>query len=337
MESAGTTPRVAVTAPELAALCEGPGPFATVYLTTDAEIDNAAQRSELRWRSLRDSLAAAGAPEATLSAIDWVVPDAHLFGQCVGMVADGEGLLHVEHHDRVPNRDMGRWAALPSVTPLVEWRQSSLPHIVVTADRQGADIVGFRREAPDVTRQAGGGSDPLRKSAPGGWSQKRYQQRAENVWERNAEAVAAEVVKLAERLGARVIGVAGDVRAVSMLRDELPRRWADVVVLLEGDISEGIVRAMADAVARDTVAVIEKFREELGQVDRAVEGPGPTMDALARSQVEMLLVPGDVADDSEAVQVDELVRAAFATGAGIRTVPRHGGPAGGVGALLRWS
>lgn len=336
MESAGTTPRVAVTAPELAALFEASGPFATVYLTTDAEIDNAAQRSELRWRSLRESLAAAGAPEATLSAIDWVVPDAHLFGQCVGVVADSEGLLHVEHHDQVPHRDVARWASLPSVVPLVEWRQASPPHVVVTADRQGADIVGFRREAPDVTRQAGGSADPLRKSAPGGWSQKRYQQRAENVWERNAEAVAAEVVKLAERLGARVIGVAGDVRAVSMLRNELPRQLADLVVVLEGDISDGIVRAVADAVARDTVSVVEKFREELGQVDRAVEGPGATLDALARSQVEMLLVPGD-ADDTEAVGVDELVRAAFATGAGIRVVPRHGGPAGGIGALLRWS
>jgi diketogulonate reductase-like aldo/keto reductase len=108
-----------------------------------------------------------------------------------------------------------------------------------------------------------------------------------------------------------------------------------MLVVVENDIADAAVRAVADAVARDTVALLEKFREELGQADRAVDGVSATRDALGAAQVDVLLVPGDVGDDVETV--DELVQAAFATGAGIRVVPRHGGPTDGIGAVLRWS
>jgi hypothetical protein len=373
MESAGTTPAVAVHAPDLAELVGAPGPFLTVYLATEAEIENAAQRNELRWKQLRDSLTAEGADEQLLSAVDALVPDAHHDGRCLCVVAGASGALHVEHNDELPKRDLGRWAPLPSLVPLLEWRQLGLPHVVVLIDREGADLFAFRREGPDVHAESGGGADPLHKASAGGWSQKRYQQRAQNVWEQNADAVAADLVKLVDRVNARVVVVAGDVRAVQLLREALRPDVAELLVEVDGAravdgsvdaVADDVVRAVATVAARDTVVLLEKFREEIGQGDRASDGVARTVEALARAQVEVLLLADDPDDDrtvwfgdqpamigldegevramgADTAQqgrlADVLVRAALGTGAAVRVVPSSGGPREGVGAILRWS
>ncbi|HVF73654.1 MAG TPA: Vms1/Ankzf1 family peptidyl-tRNA hydrolase [Acidimicrobiales bacterium] len=374
MESAGTTPHVAVSAPDLVEVVQDPGPYATVYLTTEAGIDNAAQRNERRWRQVRDELAGQGAPESLLEQIDGLVPDAHREGQSLAVVGTEQGVLHVEHHPEVLKHDNGRWAALPSLVPLLEWRQMSPPHVAVLADRSGADIIGFRRELPDLYREAGtGNKDAVHKVQAGGWSQRRYHERAENTWEENAEAAAAEVTKLVERIGARLVVAAGDTRALTVLREALPREVLDMLVEVDGgrgadgsdeEFSVGVARAVATAVASDTVAIVEKFREELGQGDRACDGPARTIEALRQGQVEVLLINDDLesdrtawfgdgptmlglsADDvrglgaehvQEARLHDVLVRAALGTSAGIRVVPHGAGPADGIGAVLRWS
>ncbi|MDQ3756567.1 MAG: hypothetical protein M3394_01800 [Actinomycetota bacterium] len=373
METAGTTPAVAVQAPDLAGLAGAPGPFLSLYVATEGEIDNAAQRNELRWRQLRDELQGAGADDHLLAAVDALVPEAHHHGRCLCVVANASGALHVEHNDELPKRDVARWAALPTLLPLLEWRQLGLPHVVVLVDRQGADLFAFRHEAPDLHAEAGGGDDPLHKPRAGGWSQRRYQQRAENVWEKNADAVAEDLTKLVERVHARVVVVAGDVRAVQLLREALRPEIAELLVEVEGSrhvdgsvdaVADDVGRAVATVAASDTVAILEKFREEIGQGDRASDGVARTVEALARAQVEVLLLADDPDDDRlvwfgpepsmiglDADEVkamggdraeqgrlaDVLVRAALCTGAAVRVVPSSGGPREGVGAILRWS
>src|SRR5687768_5409455 len=118
METAGTTPAVPVDAPDLTELVTAPGPFLTVYLATEGEVENAAQRTELRWKQLRDQLRGAGADEHLLAVVDALVPDAHHQGRCLGVVANTSGVLHVEYNEELPKRDVGRWAPLPSVVPL---------------------------------------------------------------------------------------------------------------------------------------------------------------------------------------------------------------------------
>jgi hypothetical protein len=373
MESSGVTPSVAVRPSELVELAHASGPFATVYLTTEAEIENAAPRSELRWKALREHLTNEGAATDVLAAIDPSVVNAHRFGQCLAVVANTTGVVHVEHHQEPPKRDLGRWSPLPSLAPLIEWRQSSPPHVVVLADRRGADLFVFRPGAADGHREAGGASDPLTRSAPGGWSQRRYQQRAENTWERNADDVAKELARLVDESAARVVIAAGDVRALQLLQEALPDEITSILELVDGgrspdgslgSIADDVVRLVATVAARDTVAIVEKFREERGQADRAAEGPAATLAALAASQVEVLLVHDDPADQRQAWfgeepgqlalnpdDVRELgarmpqaarlpdvaIWAALRTGAGVRIVPQAGGPGDGIGAILRWS
>src|SRR5207302_5854383 len=56
----------------------------------------------------------------------------------------------------------------------------------------------------------------------------------------------------------------------------------------------------ATVVASDTRALLEKFREERGQDDRAADGPAATVAALNEARVAVLLAPGDVARNDTA-------------------------------------
>src|SRR5919199_6150554 len=144
MESSGTTPpggQSPAEVPDIAAAFDGPGPFVTVYLGTEGAVEQAAQRNELRWKTLRRELDEAGAPAEALAAIDPLVPDAHHLGRTLAVVADDGGVRLTRHEPEPPARDAGWVASLPRVGPLIEWAQSAIPHLVVLADRAGADIV----------------------------------------------------------------------------------------------------------------------------------------------------------------------------------------------------
>src|SRR5579883_3327859 len=204
-------------------LLRGRGPFLSLYLTTESDIANAAQRSDQHWKSLRRQLADDGAPEELLSSVDPLVGPAHLEGETLVVLARADGRRVIDHPSTPPVRDLARWSALPTLVPLLEWRQRSVPHVVVVTDRHGADILTVAGDGSEREREVEGDDKPLRKSGPGGWSQRRYQERAENTWEQTAEEVAAEVAASAARVGARLVVVAGDVRAVALLREHLPR------------------------------------------------------------------------------------------------------------------
>lgn len=374
MKTSGPAADAAVRAPDLAQALADPGPFATVYLATPADIENAAQRSDVSWRNLRGELEEEGAAEEAVGAIDPLVPDAHRFGSCLAAVATARGIRHVEYGPEPGAGDVGRWAALPLLAPIIEWRQTSPPFVVVLTDRTGAHLYAFRREGPDVHREAAGDEDPaITRTKPGGWSQRRFQERAENVWEQNAEEVAKATVRLAEQVRARLVVAAGETRALQLLRDSLPKETVDILEPLEGerwsdrtiddlrDDVGGLVRAAAD---HDTAGLIGAWREQVGRDDRATDGVAATVASLSRSQADTLLLRDDLADDRSAWfgpdpsqlssraedlatmgvddpqqgrLVDVLIRAALGTGAGVVVVPEEASPSEGVGAILRWS
>lgn len=374
MERAGSTPQVAADTTDLAELVAAPGPFLTVHLVTESEIDNAAQRSEQRWKPVRDEAATQGAPEAALAAVDPLVADAHLAGDGLIVVATPRGVAHVEHGPRLADdRDVARWAALPSLLQAVAWRQAAPGFVTVLADRQGAGLTGYRRTGPDLHREAGGEDYPIRKPNAGGWSQRRYQERAQHTWERNAADAAEQVAALARRVDARLVVVAGDERAVTLLEEALPADLAERVHVVSGGRSADGSEAQFEEEARvavelavnaDTDALLEKFREEAGQGDRAAAGPRDTLAALAMAAVDVLLVAPDGPDDARtawfgpepaqvAMTADDLrgmgvqaptegrlvdvgVRAALGTGAGIRVVEAGADLDGGLAAVLRW-
>jgi hypothetical protein len=372
METSKAVPRGGVRAEDLASLVRGPGPFLTLYLDTRPDIENAGPMTEQRWRTLRGDLIDRGVPQEVLEHVDPVVSEAHLEGRCLAAVATTGGLLHAEHGPEPPPQD-ATWAALPSLLPIIEWRQQRPGHVLVLTDRRGADLYAFKFGRADIHREAGGADDPLTRSGPGGWSQRRYQQRAENTWEDNAKDVAVEVERLVDAVDARLVLVAGDVRAVQLLREALrPELGASLHEIGGGRTEDGSddeieveVERLVDMWAgQSTTELIKWFEQERGQQDKAASGAADVLAALAMSQVEVLLVADGAADGrtawfgrapaqvdlsredvdslgdrdpAEASLIDVCIRTALLTGARIAVVPAQAGVREGIGAILRWA
>jgi hypothetical protein len=376
VEATDAMPDAGEAAPDLADLVNERGSFLSLVLTTDPTVENAQQLVDVRWRSLRQDLATRDVPEGLLEEIDAIVPEAHLQGRTLGVIGNEGGVLHVEHGEDPTDPDDhadGRWASLPSLFPILSWRRWQMPHLVVLIDRRGADLTAVRREAGEVHREVNAQRDPQARSKPGGWSQRRFQQRAENSWEEGAGDVAKEVVRLAERIDPRLIVVAGDVRAVGFLRDALPPELNELVSVIDGERerdggaggpSADVTEILTTAVRQEEGHLLAKFEEELGQHDRGIDGADATIAALAKAQVDVLLIrddPGDertawfgpeptqislrredleamgVEDATEGRLRDALVWAALGTSARIHLLEAEHGPSDGIGALLRWS
>lgn len=376
MEGAEPIPEVDEPGRDLAELLREPGEFLSVLLTTDPAVQDASHRSEVRWKTLRSDLEQRGIAEDVLSGVDPFVPEGHLHGPQLEVVVSTSGARHVEHggdRNDPAEHDESRWGWAPWLFPILSWRQASVPHLVVTVDRSGADLFAFRRERHAVHEEVDPPGEPLTRSKPGGWSQRRYQQRAENSWEKGAGDVAKELLRLVERFEPRIVVVAGDVRAVQFLREALPKEVDEIVRVTSGerpnpDGSGGIPQdevdeLIAEVVERETGEVLAKFEEELGQGDLAADGSEAVIEALEKAQVEVLLIRDDaedkrtvwigpepvhlgiardrleamgVEDPHEARLRDAAVRAAIGTSARIRLLPDGRGPREGIGAILRW-
>ncbi|WBB77923.1 Vms1/Ankzf1 family peptidyl-tRNA hydrolase [Micromonospora sp. WMMD882] len=348
------------------------GPTVSVYLNTEGTAPNAAQQVEQRWRTMRRQLTDDGAPEAALAAVDPLTVGAHTNGRTLAAIADADGLLYQAHLPEPPERDQGTVAALPCLAPLVAATGKLVPYVVVATDRLGADLLVVLPHEPDRHAQVEGDDLHVTRSAPGGWSQRRFQQRAENRWESNAGEVADKLTRLVDRYDPRLVVVSGDVRAVQFLRDQVPDRVRGLLSEVSGEHSspeavlrhaDQVVEAHVDA---ERATVLADYERELGQNDRATEGAADTLAALNRGQVDTLLLdpsrvgdthawygpgPAEVADSGTALRtagvagprrgplVDVAIRAALATDAAVRVVPAGTGQVArtGIGALLRYA
>jgi hypothetical protein len=361
---------------EIARLFDASGPFVSVYLATEGDVEQAAGRVALRWKNLRGGLLRDGVPEATLAAIDPLVEGSHSAGPALAVIAAVDGVLFSGSLPAPPARDaIVRHGALPDVLPLLAATQTAVPHVAVLTDRTGADIAARVANGGGRSEHVAGRDSPyIHKPQAGGWSQPRYHHRAEALWESNAGEVADALTKLVDQVRPRFVAAAGDVRALQLLREHAPKRVRELIQVVGGEYgSLDAVFAAADklvaaTVEADTEALLERFAEERGQGDdRAVEGATAVLAALGRGQVGTLLVAGlflddqrtawfgpaptDVAGDRDALAalgvatpvegrlVDVAVRAALGTGANVRVVDpdRRDGPRDGLGGLLRFA
>jgi hypothetical protein len=351
------------------------GPFATAYLDTTSAVEGAAVRIAARWRARREELAVQGADEDTLDAMGEAAGRDHGMGAGQVLVGSQGRLLLDVRLPAPPRRQSATWGPLPDVLPMVTVLADAVPYLLVVADRAGADITAYGDHgAAAGERHVHGDTFDIRKVKPGDWAHKKYQQRAENLWQTNAKSVAEQVAGVASSVRARIIVAAGDVRALAYLRDSLPPPAREILREVDeggraagastASLDEHVRRLVAETAVRDTMAVLDEFEQERGQHDRAVEGLGHTLAALRRAQVQTVVAGADLPGDlfvfigpepmQIAVEHDELadlgvevvtapvgpaiLRAAVATGADLVIVP--GGPtrlAGGVGALLRYA
>lgn len=346
-------------------------PVISVYLNTEGARPDAPEQVALRWKNVRRRLLEAGAPEAAVARVEPLLDDAHIAGETLVAIANADRLLYVANLPERPEGDVGEVGPLPHVLPLLAATQRMIPHVVVAIDRIGAELLAVLPFDPDQDAKVTGDDQHIARSAPGGWSQRRFQQRAENRWEANASDVADELTRLVDTTGPRLVVVSGDVRAVGFLREHVPARVAGLLTEVQGDynsLEEALRRSrelVAEVVERDTAGILADYERERGQGDRSSVGPAETLDALARGQVETVLLDptrtegltawfgpelaqvgaseealraAGVASPAPASLDDVLTRAAAGTSAVVRLVPAgadHVAPSG-VGGLLRY-
>ncbi len=332
---------------DLRELVARPGPFLTVVLPTPSELDDARHRLEVQWRNARRGVESEW-PAEQLDALEAAVLELpHDGGEAVVVVQDAHGGRTVEFLDH--GVDGAHWSvdAHPRLAAIIENRQRTLPHIVVMTDRTGADIAAFDAGEVVAARAVEGDTEFIHRGHPGGWSQRRFQQRAENTWERNADSVADAITELARRVHPVLIAVAGEVRARSLVLDALPPSAADRIAGLEsGDAdhaAEEVLRLLADLHARAQRDALERLASAMAR--GAATGTDGTLHALNEGRVEALLV-ADHGDEEPvtgphhatpgARVVDVAVAGALRSGATITVVPRARPMDGPVAALLRW-
>ncbi|MGH2755001.1 MAG: Vms1/Ankzf1 family peptidyl-tRNA hydrolase [Actinomycetota bacterium] len=358
----------------LQSLEELSGPFVSLYLDTSADSELAPHKIELRWRELRGQSPADDIPEKSWLFLDDVVAGAHRAGRGLVAITSGEELAFRQSL-YTPIRDEVRVGSLPHLLPFFDWVQDRPTYAVVVVDRTGGEIHVVGGLDDDATVEITGDHDEIRKVQPGGWSQRRFQNRAEDSWERNAEEVAARLTKMMREEALPLAVALGDVRARSFLRENCPPDIQRLLFELDVDSNhrddlednkEDIEAAVAGIAGQKIEDTLERFLEERGQADLAAEGLEATFAALRMGQVESLLIRrtglepaawysrsdmsqgatdrGTLDDiginDVASARADEvLVRLALGTGAAICAIPELSGdkgPAEGVGAILRF-
>ncbi|SED80871.1 hypothetical protein [Ruania alba] len=203
----------------------------------------------------------------------------------------------------------------PHAFALARVADAAVQYLLIESDRAGARL--SLREASAAAadhmievQEVDGGHEDLTKVRPGGMlARDRVDNRAEDSWERNAEAVAAEVDRIVADRRPDLVLLTGDVRSCPLVTAALDAHAREVLVEVPGGSrSEGVnARAFAAAVddavadfrARRREVVVARFRQEVGRDGEAVLGIADALDVLRRGQVaELVLDAGTVGPPS---------------------------------------
>ncbi|GAA4891473.1 Vms1/Ankzf1 family peptidyl-tRNA hydrolase [Streptomonospora salina] len=354
------------------------GPVASLNINNSRDAEDADHEVHVRWQKAREDLLARGVDEPTLSAMDGVVgrtgsvsgPHGH-----VVFAADGRVLMATVVAEP-PQDYVARVGPLPDPLIYIYSQRTRIPYVLAVVDSMGGDVRTVYGDGRTVTHLVEGDDWPVHKVREGGYHHKQMQRTVDNQVAENAGRVAGAVAQEAERCGAEIVAIAGEIQVRGEMRDRLPD-WLEPRAL---DLESGSRAAGSDAAPLETelrsrleerdrarvAAVQASFEQGRTTRDRAVEGFAPVVRALQRGQVETLLWSTGLAEtdlrvwvgpsgeqialDKEELRdmgvdepVDDLagpgvLRAAAATSADLVLVPQRDATAEeGIGAILRFS
>lgn len=288
---------------------------ATVYLPSRSDVVDAEHRFDIRRRNAIGLLEEAGASAATVATVTAVL-ERHSHD-------DGAGLIVVARDDDLVLECRSRHpldgthvavSPLPQLLPLAAAAQADITHLAVLLDRTGADR--YHRRGPGATfatAESEGGDHRIHRSHPGGWSQRRFQQIAENAWERNARDVVDDIMSGDDMSGDDMSGketagndqvgivvVGGDERAVGFFAQHLPERLRPPVHVSgsrHGDheaFLDAADTAIADVAARRMTALL---RDTRGAVEAGRGAAGEeVLDLLGQGRVARVVIGDDTFD-----------------------------------------
>lgn len=351
---------------------EHPGPYLTIHAELGRARQNGHRQLESRLTTLRHELADRHLPDALVETLEERLREVHhLPGEVRRtLVVAGEDLvlddLQPGHASWPETFDVGD---LPDLSGWLRCADGEIPFLLVQVDRVGADIALYRalESRPGAEAHVEGSRFYITKVPQGDWAQAQYQRGAEETWKQNAGLVADAVASVVRRERPALLLVAGDVRAVQLLTEQLPQLPLDVVRLESGGRAAGIdekalhdeiQRVLAEHDAHRQRDLAARLAEAEGQAGgQAAAGLHDVLDALVRGQVEtVVLDPGPVAEESvrpgefeglplpstassvATLPADRvLVAAAALSDAEIAVLPASVSSGEPVAALLRWS
>ncbi|WP_445258138.1 baeRF2 domain-containing protein [Nocardioides aurantiacus] len=329
-------------------------------------------QQEARWTRIRHELERLELPSAVVEEVgDRLTSNTHVPGEVRRtLVATPEGVVFDdvhEGHDAHP--EVVDLAPLPDLSAWIAREDAATPFVLAVVDREGADVEVYRASSRPVAAHDSvtGDTVHVRKVPSGGWSHRRYQETAENAWRHNARLVVEAVLEALDAHPAPLVLVAGEVRA----RSEVVRAWeegattARLVEVESGgrgagasddalwhEVQEHLRRHTAEADA-DALARLDEAR---GRDRGAAAGADDVLDALAKAQVDRLLLDLGGLRDADGVRPGEhpglplpagvgdaelpldrvLVAAAALSAADLTVLPASLLPDQRPAALLRW-
>lgn len=343
------------------------GPFVNLHIDVSRESEAAARGMESRWNTISRQLADAGAGSGLLDQVG------ELLRRPTGLPGEARRTVVAEGDDILLDdvrMGHGAWPEVAGVDPLPDlsgWIaqvDGEFPFVLVLADREGADIDVYRavskqRQAHDAVQ---GQTLHVHKVPAGDWAE--LQGSTEEVWRRNARQVADAVSGAAKEYGARVVLLAGEVRARAEISRALEPGNLEVLEVEGGGRAPGSSpnalwdeanTAIGQRWAQDRQHVTDRLEEQSGQDHAVARGLRNVMQSLERGQVERLVVDLDSAHEQTVdpadypgielpsaakrgrVAADQVLVAVGAlTDASLTLLPASSIGGDGIAALLRW-
>lgn len=355
-------------------VAQRPGPFASLYIDAEHDTEDAERQRVLRWRALAERLADAGASEQMITVLGAAVTAGPPAPGRPGrfLIADAEAVLVDRWLPGRPQPEIVRVSPLPYLLPLIEHEAGEVPHAVAVVDRVGSDMYGVDEHGEVVEESVEGSGHPVHKVRHGGgWSHRSMQRRVEETARRNAGEVAEELTRVAQRVHAQVVVLAGEADTRSAVHGALGSTGARVVEVDTGgraagsgdsELDDAVREVVTEQADRQRAEITARFDQAHGRDEGlAVTGLSETVCALLAANAENVLInatalgdrtvrmdPAPLRDPAalgapgpatgttcradEALPVAALVRGGTVTPIGAETAPREG-----VGALLRYA
>jgi peptide subunit release factor 1 (eRF1) len=233
--------------------------------------------------------------------------------------------------------------SVPHLYPLARLNDQYPRYAALLVDTNSADLYVFALSVE--TRHDVVSNEKTRRTQVGGWSQARYQRRADNFHKQHMKEVVDLLDKVVTQERINHIVVACDEVAKRFLTEQLPKHLADKVIDLVGvdvksieqhELLEATLKALRREDARTDAEHVQRMTDAWRAGGLAVAGVEATMRALDMRQVEELLIAAR--PDRVTGPTDELVAKAQQNSARVRFIEDDSllADLGGVGAFLRF-
>ncbi|MBG6179351.1 baeRF2 domain-containing protein [Arthrobacter sp. CAN_A1] len=330
-------------------LYKRPGPWCTIYTDASTGVGDSLHADDARPDAITAALHRAGADKTDLTAVS-----AALTRSAKGLpdpvarfllVNDGE--VHVDEF--LPGRlvmaevlDVG---PVPNLVPLIRHRPEEFAYVVAEVGRDGGVIhLHHANTSDDESTEVAGSTENLKKIPGGGASQGGFQHRTENIWRANAAEIAGEIDRVVRSSRARLLIVAGDIRARNLVAEQLSEASKTLLSVIESHtrtdgadrdaFARQVASRVADCIASEQKLLLERLDNRQGREHPgSVTGLGAVVHALQQAQVGTLLVERSAWDEQRllALAAEPWLAASTSETAGVRLIGTIPAPS----ALLR--